>query len=93
MKKDPVQLPRHVWVSLRKSDLVRTAQEQRYYLLHNAPGAIDPETQYSTGINRSLVAALSLDASTQSLELAFKCAAKPELDLLLEGSKLQINEK
>lgn len=39
------------------------------------------------------MAALSVDTRTQNLELVFKGGSSGELDLLLEDSQLQINEK
>jgi hypothetical protein len=68
-------------------------QEQRYHLLHKAPIAVETRTPYSAGVKRALMAALSLDTRTTNIEIVFKSGARAELDLLLEGSQLQVNEK
>jgi hypothetical protein len=44
-------------------------------------------------VKHSLKAALALDASTRKLFLKFKSGANAELDLLLDGSNLLINDK
>jgi hypothetical protein len=44
-------------------------------------------------VKRALQAALCLDPRTQCLEIVFKDGAVAELDLLLEGTQLMINEK
>lgn len=93
LKKEPVQLPYCIWEPLRRFKHVRSPQEQRYRLLHNAPVAAGRSTVYASMVKRALQAALCLDPRTQSLDLIFKDGAAAELDLLLEGSRLMINEK
>jgi hypothetical protein len=93
LKKDAKSLPRAIWNPLRKYNLVRTVEEQRHHLLHNAPQSAAPSTPYSKGFNRTLKAVFSLDPRTKDLELDFRSGAEAELDLLLEGSKLLINNR
>jgi hypothetical protein len=62
-------------------------------LLHNAPLSLEENTPYSAGVKRALIAALSVDTRTQNLEIVFKSGSSAELDLLLEDSQLQVNEK
>jgi hypothetical protein len=68
-------------------------EEYRRDLLQKSPIALEPETKYSAGVKRALMAALSLDDGTRNFEIIFKCRAKAELDLLLDDSTLHINEK
>lgn len=93
LRKEPAQLPNSVWEPLRKFKLVRTPEEQRHHLLHNAPIAVVKETPYSESLKRALSAALALDSRTSGLNLVFKSGVKAELDLLLKESDLLIHEK
>ncbi len=93
LKKTPIQLPRCIWNPLRRFNLARTVQEERCHLLYNAPLSIEADTLYSAGVKRALMATLSVDTRTQNLEIVFKSAFSAELDLLLEDSQLQVNEK
>jgi hypothetical protein len=51
------------------------------------------DTPFSIGVKHSLMAALTLDERTRDFELRFKSGANAELVLLLEGSKILVNEK
>ncbi|KAH9206337.1 hypothetical protein DL95DRAFT_266133, partial [Leptodontidium sp. 2 PMI_412] len=93
LKKEPKQLPRRLWDPLKRFNLIRTPQEQRRYLLRNAVDSALEDTPFSVGVKCSLRAALALDASTRDLELRFKSSTDTELDLLLEGSEILVNEK
>ncbi|PVH68501.1 hypothetical protein DL98DRAFT_380416, partial [Cadophora sp. DSE1049] len=93
LKKTPIQLPRCIWNPLRRFNLARTVQEERCHLLYNAPLSIETDTLYSAGVKRALMATLSVDTRTQNLEIVFKSGSSAELDLLLEDSQLQVNEK
>lgn len=93
LKKTPQQLVGPIWDILRKYHLVRTPQEQQERLLKNAPEAVDNGTPYSKSVKRALRAALRLDPRTRLLRLSFRSGAKAELDLLLCGPILNINEK
>jgi hypothetical protein len=93
LHKEPAQLPRCVWVPLQKFGLVRTPQEQQCHVLHTAPPAVDRGTLYSASVERALKAALALDTRTKELKLVFKSGASTDLDLLLLGSTLEINDK
>jgi hypothetical protein len=44
-------------------------------------------------VKRALCASLCLDARTKNLELVFKDGTVAELDLLLDGTQLMVNEK
>lgn len=93
LKKQPDQLSTVLWDPLRRFRLVRTPQEQQYYLLHNAPLAEDKKSTYSAGMQRALRAALALDVRTKGLEIIFKCGDRTDLDLLLMDANLEINDK
>jgi hypothetical protein len=90
---NPTALPKRVWDPLRKFKLVRTVNEQRYHLLHRAVVVEGPKSNYSTGVQRALKAALYSDPRTQGLDVVFKSGALAELDLLLDGDVLEINDK
>lgn len=90
---EPAALKKKTWVSLRKFHLVRTPEEQRQYLLQNAPVATLPKTPYSRDVQRVLRAVLALDSRTQELQIEFRDRKKAELDLLLLERKLLINDK
>ncbi|PVH72999.1 hypothetical protein DL98DRAFT_576490 [Cadophora sp. DSE1049] len=93
LKRRPEQLTSPVWDPLRKYGLVRTPREQQCYLLNQAPRTQSRGTTYSLGVERALRAALALDSRTKDLNLIFKSGAKTDLDLLLDGCDLQINDK
>jgi hypothetical protein len=78
---------------LKKYGLLRTPQEQQIHLFLKAPEAPGDGTIYSLGLERALRAALVLDARTKSLKVVFKAAGKTQLNLLLSGTNLEINEK
>jgi hypothetical protein len=93
LKKVPKQLPDMIWDPLLEYGIVRTVQQWRHHLLRKAIDSALPETQYSASLKHSLKAALALDASTQNLSVKFKSGANAELDLLLDGSNILINDK
>jgi len=93
LKKEPVPLSAPIWVSLRRYNLLRTPDEQRHHLLFNAPNSAYELTAYSTGVLRTLKAILALDQRTKDLEIFFKDGEYAELDLLLDRSRLLINDK
>lgn len=72
---------------------MRTPQEQQERLLIDAPEAVDSGTLYSKGVKRALMAALLLSPRTKSIQLTFRSRAKADLDMLLRGQVLNINEK
>jgi hypothetical protein len=78
---------------LRKFGLIRTPEEQRHHLLRNAPATCLTKTPYSEDVERALKAVLALDSRTRELRLDFRSRGKAELDLLLQGSDLLINDK
>lgn len=82
-----------IWEPLRRFNHVRTPQEQRYHLLHSAPIATEKSTLYASMVKRALSAGLCLDKRTKRLELVFKDGTAAELDLLLDGTELMVNEK
>ncbi|KAI9781879.1 MAG: hypothetical protein M1839_005673 [Geoglossum umbratile] len=90
--KDPVPLQLHAWIPLEKYGLLRTPQEQQIHLFLKAPEASGDGAIYSLGLERALRAALALDARTKSLRVVFKAAGKAQLNLLLSGTSLEINE-
>ena len=93
LKKVPKQLPDMIWDPFLKYGIVRTVQQWRHDLLREAIDSTLAETQYSASLKHSLNAALALDASTQKLCVKFKSGANAELDLLLDGSNLLLNDK
>ncbi|KAF8853690.1 hypothetical protein BDZ45DRAFT_806466 [Acephala macrosclerotiorum] len=93
LKKHAKPLPSCIWEPFRKCNLVRTPQEQRHFLLANAPISDLQEDSYSNGFKRILSAALGLDERTSHLNLVFKSGAAADLDLLLDGDNLIINDK
>jgi hypothetical protein len=62
-------------------------------LLRNAVDSALEDTPFSIGVKCLLKAALALDVRTRDLELRFKSGTNAELDLLLEGSEILVNEK
>jgi hypothetical protein len=89
----PVSLPHNLWEVLKRNGHVHTPEEHLYHLLHNAPVSELEETPYSSGVKRALSVALALDDKTKRLKLVFKSGAEVELDLLLDGSDILINDK
>lgn len=61
--------------------------------MQNAPETDLPKTPYSEDVERALRSVLALDSRTQDLRLDFRSGAKAELDILLQGSNLLINDK
>ncbi|KAJ5046834.1 uncharacterized protein L3040_004059 [Drepanopeziza brunnea f. sp. 'multigermtubi'] len=92
LPKEPISLPTCVWDTLRKYHIVRTPEEYRHDLLHNAPGSSVEETPYSAGVKRALSAALALDERTKDLKVIFKQASKSGLELLLDENDLLISD-
>lgn len=72
---------------------MRTPQEEQQRLLRDAPEAQDNEAPYSNSLKRALKASLRLFTRTKDIELSFRSGAKSDLDLVLCGSVLNINEK
>jgi hypothetical protein len=72
---------------------VRTPDEQRHHKLSNASPSGLAQSPYSEAIKRSLKAILTLDDRTKDLTIVFKSGEQADLDLLLEGSNLLINDK
>ncbi|KAH8672808.1 hypothetical protein BGZ60DRAFT_355808, partial [Tricladium varicosporioides] len=93
LKKQPVPLKKGVWQPLYKYDLLRTPQEQRIHLLKRAPVSNMAESVYSRGVIRAIHAILALDVRTKDLHVCFKERAHAELDVLLGGDILQINDR
>jgi hypothetical protein len=61
--------------------------------LHNASPSDLEQTPYSEALTRSLKAMLALDERTKDFAIIFKSGEKADLDLLLQGSSLLINDK
>lgn len=95
LKKTPVQLPACIWEPMRKSTStnIRTPQEERYHLLYNAPVVAKKSAPYASMVTAALSASLCLDVRTKDLKLVFKDGTTAELDLLLDGTQLMVNEK
>jgi hypothetical protein len=72
---------------------VRTPQKERHRLLHDAPIADETSALYASMAKRLLSAALCLGMRTRDLKLVFKSRFSAELDVLVEGSDLMINDK
>jgi hypothetical protein len=72
---------------------VRTPQEERHDLLYSAPVAAEKTTLYASMVKRALHASLCTDTRTKNLEIIFKDGTIAELDLLLDGTQLMINDK
>jgi hypothetical protein len=81
-----------IWIPLQKFGFFRTPQDQQTHLFKNASKVTDERTIYSAGLKQALNAAIALNARTNGLETVFKAVGKAQLDLLLSGSKLEINE-
>ncbi|KAI9773653.1 MAG: hypothetical protein M1840_006927 [Geoglossum simile] len=81
-----------VWIPLKRYNLVRTPQDQQIHLFQKAPEAPEYSTVYSVGLKRALGAVLALDTRTQDLGIVFKSVGKVQLELLLSGMRLVINE-
>ena len=77
---------------LRKYNFVRTPGEQQERLLNNAPESVDSGSSYSKNVKRALTASLQLENRTRNLQLSFRSGAKANLDLLLCGNVLKIND-
>ena len=92
LKKEPAPLKSELWKKLRSFGLLRTPQERRERLLCDAPESLKRESAYSTGMKRALMGILALDPKTRNLEVTFKSSTVAELDLLIHGSKLLIND-
>jgi hypothetical protein len=93
LKKEPAPLSRPIWKKLRSYDLVKTPQERREELLCNTATSVKEETAYSNDVKRALMGVLALDERTRNLEVVFKSGAEAELDLLLHGWRVLINDK
>ncbi|CZT07834.1 uncharacterized protein RCO7_10885 [Rhynchosporium graminicola] len=93
LKKTPAQLPTLLWETFQRYNLVRTPREQQCRLLSRAPVSTNRTTPYSLHVARALRAALALDVRTKDLNVILKSGVKADLDLLLEGTDLQINDK
>jgi hypothetical protein len=78
---------------LRKHGLIKTPQEWRQHLLSNAPNSALEDTIYSKGVQRALLGVLALDPRTQHRELVFKSGGDADLDLLLDGTRILVNDK
>lgn len=61
--------------------------------MHNAFPSDLEQTPYSEALTRSLRAMLALDERTKDIAIVFKSGEKADLDLLLQGSCLLINDK
>jgi hypothetical protein len=72
---------------------VRTPEEHRHHLLHNAPIVEPTDTPYTQGVRRALSGALALDPITADIKLGFKSGVRADLDLLIEGPNIFINDK
>ncbi|KAH8589310.1 hypothetical protein B0O99DRAFT_676727 [Bisporella sp. PMI_857] len=93
LRKVPEKLPEILWFPFRKYRLARTPQEQVRHVLSSAQLSTHRQTTYSRGVERMLRAILALDPRTNHLELEWKEASNVDLNMLLEGSKLMINNK
>lgn len=62
-------------------------------MLFNAQDSTATRTPYSEGVIRAVKAVLELDERTQNYKLVFKSGENAELDLLLDGQQLLINDK
>lgn len=82
-----------MWAPLTKFKLVRTPEQQRHHLLANALDSQLTETPYSNSMKRALETALSLQEKTKVLKVVFKNRAQADLDLLVDGTNLIINDK
>lgn len=92
-KKEPAPLSRSIWVPLRKYELLRTPKEERVKLLSNATPSVLENTVFSAGLKRYLQAAVTLHSETRHLSLCFRSGETTDLDLLLEGPQVLINDK
>jgi hypothetical protein len=61
-------------------------------LFKNAPEVADRGTIYAIGLERALNAALARNARTERLKAVFKAVDRTQLDLLLSGSRVEINK-
>jgi hypothetical protein len=93
LRKEPYSLKRETWTPLRRYHLIRTPEEQRNYLLENAPASALGITPYSEGVRRALRSILALDPETNDFELDFRSRPEAELDILLKGNRLLINDR
>ncbi len=93
LRKEPRSLPFCIWKPLRRYGLVRTPEEQRRHLLDTAVNSDLAPTRYSIAVQRTLRAALALDAKTSKLQLVFKSGVHADLDLLIDESNVIINDK
>jgi len=93
LKKEAFPLKKLIWMSLRRHNLIRTPDEQRYHLLQSAPEEDLPTTLYSAGLIRTLKCALASDDRTRSLELEFRIAGGTDVEILLKDTKLLINSQ
>ena len=93
LQKKPAPLKKATWLCLRRFSLIRTPEEQRYSLLRNARKTSRPRNPYSDDVERVLLSVLALDARTRALRLDFRSGDDAELDILLQGPDLLINDK
>lgn len=82
-----------VWTPLRRFNLVRTPEEQSYFLLEHAPAASLPTTAYSDGVSRAIKSVLALDSRTLPLVLDFRDGNQVQLNVILRGQRLIVNDK
>jgi hypothetical protein len=93
LKKFPLPLPSCLWGPLKRFGFVRTPEEHRHHLLHNAPIVEPTDTPYTQGVRRALSGALALDPITADIKLGFKSGVRADLGLLIEGPNIFINDK
>ena len=89
----PKRVPRALWTSLREYGLARTPVEHARYLLSNATESNYQHTVYSESFNRVLGAILKMDPHTKHLKIVYKSGTGIDSDLLIEGSKMLINDR
>ncbi|KAK2627369.1 hypothetical protein QTJ16_003335 [Diplocarpon rosae] len=93
LKMRPVSVPNGLWKLLVQHGLAQTPKEYCHRLMECAPVSKLEDSTYIAGVKRALASALALDTRTENLTVIFKDNSKAEIDLLILGSELLINDK
>lgn len=86
-------MPQALWVPFRNYGFARTPVEHSRYLLSNAPKSTHRQTVYSESFQRVLGAILEIDPRTKHLDVVYKAGEDIHCDILIEDSRILINDK
>lgn len=94
LRKTPLPLPSKLWKMLNRYDILSTPNEHRIQLLRSAPINVEPDTLHSASFKQLLKKALSwYSPVTARLNMIFKSGRTADLDFLIDGQNLLLNDK